>query len=189
VVAFCSATSVHADGDIDKLEGSYTHRLMDNSNETLIIFKLSPVTAYFEADVDRCYLSGIAELQSDGSLLYREDTTPIMAASVELDERTTHLGLTKKDQYWCELGIHPGAQKITFTDSDGPHDQQKDNLAGTCAIAMCGGRGGFESTYFKRSTHHKMTPKKVAVIKKSEGFQEAMKKRERYLNHVPPDPI
>jgi len=180
---------------IDDLAGIYTKvwNRKEKDIDVLRIAKLSPTTAYFELspieDPAGAYISGIADLQPDGSLLYREDNPQLARAP---DPYLFPHGRAARDHYWCKLGIHFPKMKIAFTDPPDPQAQDEKGdpryFTGACGALHGSARGGLFETAFSRRTRRTLTARQIAHMVTGEDFQRAMVWREMYLQGVTPNP-
>jgi len=174
---------------LDALQGIYTKTWSKDIKDTLKIVKLSPTTAYFELAPMGAYIFGIADLQPDGSLLYREDN-PREAEGEELDNHSIRLLYTAREHCWCKLGIHFSKDGITFTDPPDPQDMKENPqyYRGACSTLHGSARGGFAGSEFSRHTHRKLTAAQIGKMVQSEDFQKAVVWREMYLQGITPKP-
>ena len=193
-VMLLSMTSRATDA-LDLLQGNYVHFYKDlrgsiiyfgpddDGKERLIILKLSPTTAYVQADIARVdTISGIADLQADGSLLYQEDRPDEGITETQPDGTIKQL-VQPKEHFWCRFGIHPTKKGVVFSD---PIDEQslRDelNVKGACVRDRTGSsKGVINGVVFVKTDRHHISPAKLSAIKKSVEYQEAVKRRETFL--------
>lgn len=190
LLAGATLANAHAADAIDRLQGLYSQTYVAEMEGTpnwhgypgdgkvhLIVLKLSPTTAFIETYIGIIQISGIADLQADGSLLYqeydqeadRDETAP---------DGTVRWITRPKDRQWCDYIVYPADKGVLLKDREDGSPDIGGCLTMSDLIVL---KDPFGGIHFDEKSRRAITPGKLKAIKKSRLYKYALKDRETFL--------